>query len=510
MSFIKVLSNNKILLIWGLFLVIFVEGSTDHQYHNHKNEFVITIPSYNNKDWYKKNLDSVFSQDYPHYEVIYIDDKSPDDTGKLVAQYIKDKGQEDRVTLIRNKKRLYHVANRHRMNYLVPDNKIIVELDGDDWFPHEHVLSYLDKAYSNSNAWLTYGQYKRYPSNKLGLLKPFPRYILRKNAFREYTWVASHLRTYYSWLFKQVKLEDFFYEGSFFKIGADFSYMFPILEMAGGNHIKFISDVLCIRNGANPIGTEKVWPREYIDTIHRYIRNKSRYTNVQEYTSNAHEPFIDMIVVAHNPYQLCTYLESVHRYMTGINNIYIVYTKNSNDAHVYADIEHNSSNLFLLECPDKEDIYYKDTILNFIKSLSSNYIVLATDAVAATDTIDLRRCAHILNNTFSYGFYLHLGFDKETLPENQYNDEFPYAYLEDDICAWQFLYSKNHWQHCNQLGMILYKKDTIMQRLQQLSFNNIKQLESTFSNLPVAKNKVGLFFEQLKTSKSSELAHINV
>ncbi len=45
--------------------------------------FVFIIASYNNSEWYKNNLDSVFAQDYENYRIIYIDDASPDGTGHL-------------------------------------------------------------------------------------------------------------------------------------------------------------------------------------------------------------------------------------------------------------------------------------------------------------------------------------------------------------------------------------------------------------------------------------------
>ena len=57
---------------------------------------VVVIPSYDNCEYYKQNLDSVFAQNYHNFRVIYVDDASPDQTGPLVKQYIKEKGQEDR------------------------------------------------------------------------------------------------------------------------------------------------------------------------------------------------------------------------------------------------------------------------------------------------------------------------------------------------------------------------------------------------------------------------------
>lgn len=55
--------------------------------------FCIIVPSYNNakSKIYMRNLDSIFMQDYENYNVVYMDDNSPDKTGDFVNQYIIDK-----------------------------------------------------------------------------------------------------------------------------------------------------------------------------------------------------------------------------------------------------------------------------------------------------------------------------------------------------------------------------------------------------------------------------------
>ena len=63
---------------------------------------VIVIPSYNNKDWYDRNLGSVFSQKYKHYRIIYINDCSTDNTYDLVCNFVREQGQEHRTTIINN------------------------------------------------------------------------------------------------------------------------------------------------------------------------------------------------------------------------------------------------------------------------------------------------------------------------------------------------------------------------------------------------------------------------
>ncbi len=489
--------------IWFLFFSIKAQEINSNT--SLKNEFVVIIPSYNNKDWYIKNLDSVFEQDYPFFEVIYIDDCSSDGTADLVAQYIKEKGQEYRTTLIRNKKRLYHLANRYRPNYLVPNHKIIVELDGDDWYADPGVLSFLNEIYADPEVWLTYGQFQRYPSNRIGYCKPFPEQVLQENGFRDYRWLATHLRTYRSWLFKHINLKDFFYEGSFFHIGADLSYMYPMLEMAGGKHIKFAEKVLCIRNGANVIGTEKVWSNEERKSIHMHVRNKDRYNLVEgPRCFNTKDPSVDMIVFSQNPHQLHEFLESVQCYMTGINNIYIVCQPNSdssNDVYSYTDVIKGHSNIFLVQSCDKTGSAFKQSVLGLIDSKPSTHIIVAQDNIVVRDHIDVSRCAHMLRNTFGYGFYLHLGFDAESIVESDSEPAFAYAYIDDDVYAWQFSYGEGHWQQSDNLGMVLYKKGDVLKRIEQIDFIDM-QLATKWASHVVPQDKIGLFFQNLKVRRA--------
>jgi len=223
--------------------------------------FVIVIPSYRNKDWYKKNLDSVFNQNYSNYRVIYLDDASPDDTGKLVEKYIKDKNQENKVTLIKNTKRVGALANLYTGVHLCKPNEIVCTLDGDDWFSHDKVLQRLNKEYKDPEVWLTYGQHEQWfgDDKKIypGGAELFPKEILQNKSFRQYKWVASQLRTFYAGLFHLVKIEDLLIDGEFLPMAYDYALMYPMLEMAC-DHIRFIPDVLYVYNLVTPINDVKV------------------------------------------------------------------------------------------------------------------------------------------------------------------------------------------------------------------------------------------------------------
>lgn len=235
----------------------------------------IIIPSYNNKDWYRRNLDSVLMQDYQCFRVIYIDDASTDGTGDLVKEYLRENDLEHRVTLIQNQQRVGALANIYRGVWMCAPTDIIATVDGDDWFYNERVLQRLNKAYSDPNVWMTYGQFVEFPSGNIGGASKLPEEVIPKNAFREYDWVTTHLRTFYAGLFQKIRKEDLLYGLDFFPVTWDLAFMFPLLEMSG-THSCFIPEILYVYNIATPLNDRKLHLnlQIYLDSV---IRAKNRY-----------------------------------------------------------------------------------------------------------------------------------------------------------------------------------------------------------------------------------------
>ncbi|MCX5925454.1 MAG: glycosyltransferase family 2 protein [Candidatus Dependentiae bacterium] len=236
---------------------------------------VIVIPSYNNKLWYKKNLNSVLSQKYANFRVIYIDDCSPDGTGSLVQEYIEKYDRYNRITLFKNNKRQGVMANRYHAIHSCVDSDIIVTLDGDDWLAHDKVLKVINEQYQDPNVWITYGQYQKYPLRQKGQCKQFDQEVIIKNSYRDYFFVSSHLRTFYAWLFKLIKKEDLLYNDQFIPMATDVAIMLPMLEMAGGR-FKCIEEVLYMYNVLNPINMFMLDPI-FQKKMEFYIRSKKRY-----------------------------------------------------------------------------------------------------------------------------------------------------------------------------------------------------------------------------------------
>ncbi len=242
---------------------------------------VVVVASYNNQLYYRRNLDSIFTQNYENYHVLYINDCSTDNTLVLVEAYVKNKRATDRVTIIANKERRGALANHHRaIHEHCKDTDLTVIVDGDDWLFDSNAFSHLNAVYKDLNVWMTYGQFVQYPSMRRGWCKDMPKDVVARNAFREYTHNPGHLRTFYAGLFKQIKKEDLMYQGGFLRMCADNAVMFPMIEMARDGHFKFIDKLLLVWNGKNDLNDHKV-VRGLQYQLDRVIRARRCYDTIE-------------------------------------------------------------------------------------------------------------------------------------------------------------------------------------------------------------------------------------
>jgi glycosyltransferase involved in cell wall biosynthesis len=243
-------------------------------------KIAVIIPSYNNRQWYERNLSSVAAQDYRKFRVIYVDDCSSDKTGELVEQFIADRKSANLIHLIRNPVRIGALHNLYKTIQLCDDEEIVILLDGDDWFAHNEVLKKVNEVYADPQCWMTYGQYRSWPDNIIGSSRRIPSDIIENNSFRQTEWCSSHLRSFYAWLFKLIKIEDLISpSGTFYDMAWDQAIKFPMLEMSG-HRAKFIDEVLYIYNAANPINDCKV-DRHLQRSLETVIRTQKRYDRLK-------------------------------------------------------------------------------------------------------------------------------------------------------------------------------------------------------------------------------------
>jgi len=254
-------------------------------------QFVIVTTAFKAKKWYQKCLDSVVSQTYPHWELIYIADgdglPQSDGTGDAVQEYIKENNLESKITLIRNATRKDKLCNVYDAIHMCDKKKIVVMLDYDDWFYDNTVLEYLNQVYQEphkgNDVWLTYGQCIFWPSGDIGIAREIPEEIVNTNNFRNYEFVSSHLKTFYAGLFHKIKREDLIWKDSLFiPYIDDVAFMLYLLELAG-THSRFIPRILYVFNHESGWNHANTWLSATVNDFHlmdQFIRRKPKYEPV--------------------------------------------------------------------------------------------------------------------------------------------------------------------------------------------------------------------------------------
>ena len=138
-------------------------------------KFSIIIPNYNNSTWLEKCLNSVLNQTYKNYEIIFIDDKSEDNSLEIARKLLK---PPHKVLEVPYKK--YNGGTRN-IGIMEATGDYIVCLDSDDWLKNENTLQTInDNLYSEDVMFLGFDLHK---DGKEDLFPFRPNYSTMYDAF---------------------------------------------------------------------------------------------------------------------------------------------------------------------------------------------------------------------------------------------------------------------------------------------------------------------------------------
>lgn len=468
---------------------------------------VVVIPSYNNSQWYERNLDSVISQKYSNFKVIYLDDCSPDGTGKLVEKYRKEHHLENKITLIRNSVRRGALANIYTAVHSCDDLAIVVTLDGDDWLKHEFVLTRVNKEYTQQGAWMTYGHYECYPKGDSEPQKEMKPVIVHYNMYREWDWITSHLRTFYAWLFKQIKLEDFLFEGNFFDVTWDMAFMFPMLEMSG-ERARPIPDILYVYNCANPINDfkTKLIRQIHCDKLIRSMPKYSRLKEMPEYVGIPAQNTVQVVVLSQDsPEKLTICLDSLGDCVRAknFNGITVLYQAKSNENEAaYTQLQKKLASITFVHCTPET---VKPQLLEAMQKNASEYLFLAHDGMKVSAVVDLDACMSALKKTQAQGVYCALGTNVTVNPCLTRAQEIPpIVWIEDELWAWQFKNGEQDWRAPYTFSMAFYRTADLLPVVQSAQFSDRASLEHACDRMQCDMQKVGLFFKTAKAVPTAQ------
>lgn len=232
---------------------------------------VILTTLYNASGYIQSCIHSIMGQNYKDFRCFITDDMSTDDSVSIVKELIKD---DKRFILIENESKHYQPGNYDqiiRNNQTISDNDVIIEIDGDDWLPDANTLQRIHDVYQDDNVWITNGSFI-YNNGSKGFSKKQDIKNLRTSSF-----TASHMRTWRAFLWRNIKEQDLKDEnGVYWKVAGDLAFMFPMLEMSGEEHYRFLDEINYVYNGDNPLNDHKINNHD-VRNIYQKIINKNKY-----------------------------------------------------------------------------------------------------------------------------------------------------------------------------------------------------------------------------------------
>ena len=234
---------------------------------------IILTGFYNAEKYIERCIYSIMSQSFKDFVCYITHDMSTDNSIEIIKKIIKN---DDRFILIDDyEKKLYQAGNFDkvlRYNTSIDDNDVVVEVDGDDWLPDTDVLNRINKLYQDKNVWIANGSFK-YSNGQIGFATPQKNF----DSLRQQRFTASHIRTWRVFLWRNILESDLKdSDGNYWQWSGDLCFMFPMLEMAGEEHYRFMTDINYIYNETNPINEHKV-NMNMVTKHANDIRSKSPY-----------------------------------------------------------------------------------------------------------------------------------------------------------------------------------------------------------------------------------------
>mmetsp|Transcript_38120 Transcript_38120/g.92712 ORF Transcript_38120/g.92712 Transcript_38120/m.92712 type:complete len:739 (-) Transcript_38120:1358-3574(-) len=121
-------------------------------------------------------------------------------------------------------------------------NDVILVLDGDDTL-YPRALEVINQKYLEMSAWFTYGTYEGKWANQIVDIPAKVREGLEDFNPRESTWLYGHPRSFKAHLLDHIGINDFLYsDDSWLMKGSERGFIYRMLELAGPDHIGYVSE----------------------------------------------------------------------------------------------------------------------------------------------------------------------------------------------------------------------------------------------------------------------------
>lgn len=267
--------------------------------------FSVIVPIFKVERYLPKCVGSILSQTYKDFELILVDDGSPDNCPLICDEYAK---QDSRIKVVHKKNG--GLVSARKAGAEIATGEYVVCVDGDDWIDEkclEYFSNVIEKcdpdviassfiyAFENENK-----NYKRVLPYEKGYYskediknKIYPLLIQNKNA--QYFPPTMWAKAYRSNLYKEQQLAVF----DRIKIGEDCACTIPCIYRASSLYILDQSTYYYRQNIASMTKEKKAFSWIGPEMIHKHIQNQINLEQEdfkeQLYRKTAHELFLVVI-----------------------------------------------------------------------------------------------------------------------------------------------------------------------------------------------------------------------
>jgi len=395
---------------------------------------------------FRSVLESALTQKYSHFRVYAVTD-----AGEKIARNLP---RKHHLTIVERDGKVFE-ENLYTLVHELPDHTLVLVLDAEEKMVSATALSSLNKYYSGSDVWCTYGQ------TTAALSQTYS-----KGEITEEEQTLHKLGPCVSFLasvYKKIPLGEMLR-------GLDFSargYVRPLVAVAG-EHVYHINEPLFEGEPYSDIQYFKIGKLEVTDPVERAQ--------------------CDFVVFSYNrPLQLMALLESSKKNLRGLGDTFVLYRADDEYEEAYTKLETMFPLVtFVKQSKEKPKEDFKQKLLDIAFSgrySRGSHIVFGVDDIIVKGTVDVKKATELLERTHAHGVFLRLGKNIDYCYMLNKSQPVPRSKkLETGAFAYKFADGEADWRYPNTVDMTLYKKADIQAALESLPYANPAELEAKWDD----------------------------
>ena len=194
----------------------------------------------------------------------------------------------------------------------------------------------------------------------------------------------------------------------------------------------------------------------------------------------------DMLIFSFDrPAQLYAFLESIDTYVTGLNQLSVLYRSSTVEYDVAYEICFDAFkhlNIILIKQGADPRSDFKDLTLKWLASTTQEFILFGVDDIIVKDYINVSECIEHLQKTNAHGFYLRLGKNiTQCYTEGIETPVPPHQEVAPGVYSFIFQDGKGDWGYPSSVDMTIFWASEVKAIVPELYFHTPNSFEGAWA-----------------------------